>query len=113
MLVQKARKEAVSALGDLAKGIDVNARKRREIIEQATERAKKGLTLQCVWDEYITNCNKKAPKPTTVIDLKAATAKLKKSAIWKRPLPEIMAKDLEAEFNRLCTTANKKKATRG
>jgi len=115
MLVQKARKDAIAVLGDLAKGIDVNAAKRQKIAEDEAERAKRALTLERMWKEYTEarEAETPAPKESTKRDWDASQARLEQGQLWKRPLAEITADDLDAEFNRLCRTADKKKAARG
>jgi integrase len=115
MLVQKARKDAIAALGDLAKGVDVNASRRQKIAADEAERAKKSLTLERMWNEYIERreADTPPPKATTKRDWDASKERLEEGQLWKRPLAEITADDLDAEFSRLCKTANKKKAVRG
>lgn len=115
VLIQEARKAAIAALGDLAKGIDVNAAKRKKIADDETERAKKSLTLERMWKEYTDGRKAQTPTPkeSTEKDWDASKARLEQGQLWKRPLSDITADDLDEEFNRLCKTADKKKAARG
>lgn len=97
---EQAAREARKVIGDLEKGIDPRIERLKQQRETAEARHREALTVKAAFEEY-EEAKREDSRPDTVADRAAGREMLEGGRLWRMPMLEIKAEDLDKEYRRL------------